>query len=278
MALIVLFVSGPRRCGKSALIEQIIRCCVSRRPHYLRLATVKGDKQPLDKPVSRADCGVASARWVRYDQGRAFEVLPHVLGQIHATDRRGLVIIEADAEPDLRSAYPYDRRIFIMPSPRRIYEVFRTKSQATEAFRAVLNDTAAFAQNIFGLIDDKEMDDGASEKRSELTAQELRGLIHSPLGDELATRILLQPTHHGLLEADVVVVNSAMKGAPDVAEECLRRLRAVLNHLPAPTGRRPDLYACDPANPQDPQYPKLYATVGELLECVGEDDAGGPPK
>jgi hypothetical protein len=278
MALVVLFVSGPRRSGKSALIEQVIRCCASRRPHYLRLAAVKGDKQPLERPVSQAECGVASARWVRYDKGRAFELLPHVLGQIHAVDRRGLVIIEADAEPDLRSAYPYDRRIFLMPSPRRIYEVFRTKSQATEAFRAVLNDTAAFAQNIFGLIDDKEMDDGASEKRSELTAQELRGLIRSPLGDELATRILLQPTHHGLLEADVVVVNTATSDTPDVAAECLRRLKAVLHHLPAPTGRRPHLCACDPANPKDPKCRKLYATIAELLECVDEDNVPESPE
>ena len=274
MALTVLFVSGPRRSGKSTVIQQIIRCCAAHRPHYLRLAAVKGDKQPIEKSGAQDDCGVASARWVRYEKDRAFEVLPHTLGRVYATDRHGLVIIESDADPVLRSAYPYDHRIFVMPAPRRHSEVFRTKSQATEAFRAVLNDTAAFAQNIFGLIDDnKELDDGASESRSELTAEELLGLIRSPLGDELATRILLQPTHHGLLEADILVVNTAVGGPADVAGDCLRRLRRVLNHLRSPTGRRPFLCACDPASSQDPAREQLYTRVAELLEFI--DDREG---
>ena len=278
MPLTVLFVSGPRRSGKSSIIQQIIRLCHLRSPHYLRLTSVRGDKrQPATTTAPRDDCGVASARWIHYDEDRVFEILPDVLGPIHNADRGSLVIIEADSDPNLRSAYPYDRRVFVMPAPRRTTEVFRTHTQATKAFQATMNDTAVFAREIFGLADDRhKFDDGASEKRSALTATQLRGLMNSPLGDELATRILLQPTHHGLLESDVLVVNTAVGGTSAVAAQCINRLERVLAHVRPPQGQRQTLYSCDPDDLDDPVCLALFRRVAELLECSNgrdEDDA-----
>lgn len=268
MAPIVLFVSGPRRAGKSTVIQQIIRACELSSPHYLRLTSARGDKrQPAAAVTPQDECGVASAQWIEYDEDRVFEILPAVLGKIHVDDREALVIIEADADPTLRSAYPYDYRVFVMPAPRRTTEVFRTRTQATEAFHAALNDTAVFAREIYGLADDGDrFDDGASEKRSALTATQLRGLMNSPLGDELATRILLQPTHHGLLESDIVVVNTAVGGTSEVVDQCVRRLERVLDHVRPPAGQRSPLYSCDPADPHDPLRTKLLERIAELLD------------
>lgn len=267
MALTVLFVSGPRRSGKSTVIQQVIAACKIRSPHYLRLTSSTGDKrQPATTATPRDDCGVASAQWIQYDQERIFELLPEVLGRIHGADGRGVVIIEADAEPILRNAYPYDYRVFVMRAPRRVTEVFRTKSEANKAFHASLNDTAVFAREIYGLADDgKEFDDQASEDRSALTAAQLRGLLSSPLGDELATRILLQPTHHGLLESDIPIVNMAVGGTSAVATRCIHQLERVLAHLRPSAGEGRMLYPCNPLEPEDPLRAKFLSQVSQFL-------------
>ncbi|MEE9294672.1 MAG: hypothetical protein V3W34_06910 [Phycisphaerae bacterium] len=272
--------SGPRRCGKSTFIEQFVTDCFQRPPHYLRLAAASGDKrQPVDARPPSHDCGVASAQWISYEPDRVFEFLPDALNKIHRQDRKGFVVIEADADPLLRHAYPYDYRVFVLPAPYRPSEVFRTKNQATEAFRSTLDDTAAFVGEIYGLVEDREkldaIDPDASEKRSSLTAAQLRGLMDSPLGDEIATRILLQPSHHGLLESDVVLVNTAVGGTTQVVDECVRRLERVLTHVRGPEGRKSRMFACDPADPQDPLRTKCFSHLYTLLDCDSHGNGAG---
>ena len=118
MALTVLFVSGPRRCGKSTFIQQFVTDCFRRPPHYLRLAAASGDKRPpIDAAAPNHDCGVASAQWVRYEPDRVFEFLPAALSKIHKQDRKGVVVIEADADPLLRHAYPSMPKITLSGMP-----------------------------------------------------------------------------------------------------------------------------------------------------------------
>lgn len=280
MALTVVFVSGPRRSGKSTVIQQIATDCLDQSPHYLRLTSANGDKHPPAHAAAprEQDCRVASARWVRYEEDRVFEFLPGVLSRIHRCDRKGFVFIEADSDPLLRHAYPYDFRIFVMPAPRRSSEVFRTGNQAAEAFRAALEDTAAFAGEIYGLVEDREtldaVDPGASEPRSALTAAQLRGLMNSPLGDELATRILLQPSHHGLLESDVVIVNTAVGGMTQVVDECVGRLERVLHHVHGNGERGHLMFSCDPADPEDPLRGQFFAKVCRMLQGDGGNGNG----
>ena len=80
-------------------------------------------------------------------------------------------------------------------------------TRAAEELRRVLDDTAAFASEIFGLFTNRE-DREPSEPRPELSATQMRGFLYSPLGDELATRIQLLQPYHGLVESDVIVVNT----------------------------------------------------------------------
>ena len=97
MGLCVTFVSGLRRSGKSAVIRSMIDRLCKRQPHYIRLAKSGGDKKPPPTtPKPPDDCGLASARWLTYDDERAFDVLPGALAAIHREDRFGTVVIEAD--------------------------------------------------------------------------------------------------------------------------------------------------------------------------------------
>ena len=88
-----------------------------------------------------------------YTPDRVFETLPDALRMIRESEHRPFVVMEADADPALRHAYPYDYRAFIMRPPADLHEVFRSDSEAAAAMREVMQDTASFACEIFGLMD-----------------------------------------------------------------------------------------------------------------------------
>ena len=141
MGLSVAFVSGPRRSGKSAVIRTMIDHVWSIAPHYVRLVSRDSDKTlPHPTKQSPQSCGVASARWVTYDAEHIFEVLQDALADLEQREPNPSVIVEADADPALRCAYPYDRRIFVMPLPGRVDEVFREARQAANELQRALDD------------------------------------------------------------------------------------------------------------------------------------------
>jgi hypothetical protein len=250
MGLSVTFVSGLRRSGKSAVIRTMIDLLWRPKPHYIRLVKSGGDKLP-PKPLAKPprDCGVASARWLEYDDEHVFEILPGALAAIHRQDHNGAVVIEADADPTLRCAFPYDYRVFVMPVPSRVSEVFRDPSHAAEELQRVLDDTAAFASEIFGLFaHDGQEDSDPSEERTALTDTQARGFLYSPLGDELATRIQLQPPYHGLVESDVIVVNTAVGKRGAGTDGCLIRVERLLHRIRGASGQRSEMFHCDPRN------------------------------
>lgn len=250
MGLHVTFVSGPRRCGKSCVILSMLERVWKVKPHYLRLTTLPVDKvHPKPTISEQFKKSVASAQWLPYTPERIFESLPELLNGIHKADRYGSVVIEADADPDLRCAYPYDHRLFVMPMPHAIQDVFRDPRRAAQELHRVLDDTAAFAAEIFGLF--AERDDEPSEPRPDLSATQMRGFLNSPLGDELATRIQLQPPYHGLVESDVIVVNSQAGEKNAESEECIHRIRQLLERLRSGRTKNCELFVCDPADPKD---------------------------
>lgn len=250
MGLRVTFLSGPRRSGKSRVIHTMLERLWKVKPHYLRLTTSPLEKRHPKPTISEEmEGGVASAQWLACSPDRIFEFLPEHLNKIHKADRYGSVVIEADADPDLRYAYPYDHRVFVMPLPGAVREVFREPARAAEELRRVLDDTASFASEIFGIFG--ERDDEPSEQRQELSATQVRGFLNSPLGDELATRIQLQQPFHGLVESEVIVVNTQTGIRTDETDECLRRVGQLLDRLRNGTPRQSELFVCDPGNPKD---------------------------
>ena len=248
MGLCVTFVSGPRRSGKSAVIQMMIDKLWARPPHYIRLVRSGSDKhRPRTSASECPKCGVASARWLEYDSDRIFEVLPDALTTIHLEDRFGSVAVEADTDATLRYAYPYDYRVFVMPLPSSLKDVFRDAVHAAAEFERVLVDTQAFATEVFGLFAGGASEDGEPpEDRGDLSGTQMRAFLHSPLGDELATRIQLQQPYHGLVESDVILVN-ALVGKPTAeTNECLRRIERLLDRTRSVSGRRSELFRCDP--------------------------------
>lgn len=269
MGLRVTFVSGPRRSGKSAVIRAMVDRLWERPPHYLRMVPAGSDKQPPKQSAKPPpDCGVATARWLAYDPDQVFEILPEALSRIHRRDRYGSVVIEADADPNLRCAYSYDHRVFVMPVPETIDEVFRDPRRAAEEFQRALDDTAAFASEIFGLFADEGVDDAdPHEARPDLTETNLRGFLYSPLGDELATRIQLQAPYHGLVESDVIIVNTGTGKCGPQTEECLRRVRRLIDRLRGSSGPRAELFYCDPMDHKGKDCKSLLKTLKPM--CAG---------
>ena len=255
MGLAVTFISGLRRSGKSAVIRMMIDRLWSHPPHYIRLAAKGSDKRrPANcqrtatglRPPSA--CGVASARWLDYDAERIFELLPETLTEIHREDRFGSVVIEADADPALRHAYPYDHRVFVMPVPPSLGRIFREPRRAALELQRVLDDTAAFASEMYGLLTkDGQEEVDPPEDRPDLTPTQMHSFLSSPLGDELATRIQLQPPYHGLVESDVIIVNSCVGRRGAETDECIRRVKQLLERTRKGTSEKcGQLFLCDP--------------------------------
>jgi energy-coupling factor transporter ATP-binding protein EcfA2 len=162
MALNVVMVTGPRRSGKSTLITGLINEVCSHQPHYIRLTEKSGTKHPPRQAPACVDCGVATATWVTYERDRVFETLPETLAAVQKHDELGCVLIEADTDPNLRHAYPYDTQLFTVPAPARVEDIFRTPQQTRQALQAMMNDSVAFAGEIFGLTPD-----AAAQRRRE---------------------------------------------------------------------------------------------------------------
>jgi len=267
MGLSVTFVSGVRRSGKSAVIQAMVDRLWKVAPHYIRLVKAGSGKVAPPTPVPPPECRVASARWLEFEEDRIFEILPEVLAAIHRRDRFGSVVIEADADPSLRCAYPYDHRVFVMPRPASIHEVFRDPRRAAHELQRALDDTAAFASEIFGLFT-QQPDDATepSEERPDVTATQMRGFLYSPLGDELATRIQLQQPYHGLVESDVVVVNTRMGEQTPESDECLRRIGRLVARVRGVSGRHAELFLCDPWDQNGRVCQKLLKALKPMCE------------
>ncbi len=268
MGLTVTFVSGPRCSGKSTLVRRMIDRLWKTEPHYIRLARSGSGERPQSAPAEAlSECGVASAGRLEYDAEHIFEILPDALTAIHRRDRYGSVIIEADADPTLRHAYPYDHRIFMMPMPPAIEEVFREPAQAAEELQRVLDDTVAFASEIFGLFSQQEQDEvEPAEDRPSLTSTQARGFLYSPLGDELATRIQLQQTYHGLVESDIVVVNPGFGAKGPETAACLGRIERLLGRIRGIHKRGGELFLCDPSDPNGKVCKKLLKALKPMCQ------------
>ena len=265
MGFKVALVSGPRRAGKTTVICLIIGELCPQKPHYVRLAAVDGSKRAPQCSSPHTDCGVASASWLNYRRDRVFEVLPEALARVHKRDRNGCVILEADADPSLRCAYPYDCSIFVMPAPNTVEDVFRSSEQARQALRSVLHDTATFAGEIYGLPEgDSSVGTDARPERTDLTDSQLLKLLDTPLGEELGARIQLQPVYHGLVESDVVVINTGTGSSTDVIDRVVHRLEVLLSRRPSSHERRTTVFCCDPKDSADPRSRRLCEALGKL--------------
>jgi len=273
----IVFISGPRCSGKSTLIRMVVPQLCARPPHYLRLVPVNEEQPRLTLLGDLKRAGLASWKRINYDADRIFEFLPDCLSDISKMGGSRTVLIEADADPELRYAFPYDHRIFVMPAPTQMSEVFRTPDEAALALRDVMDDTAAFASEIFGLFDaDADEDENPRllrlaergaviEERLEITSLQMRRFVNSPLGAEIASRIQLQPQYHSLVESDVTIVNMAVGGTTEVVDQCIGQIQTLIARLAEGRITKPVLFNCDLLDYADPLHQRLLERLREIL-------------
>lgn len=285
MPLETLFISGPAGGGKTTVARLIAEQVLKRRIHCLRMqAAADGHSNA----VIPAECGAealtgngwASMHTIRYTPDRVFEILPDGLRTVRRIERRGFTLVEADTDPALRHAYPYDYRIFVMPPPVDIHTVWRTPDDASAMLRTVMQDTASFASEIFGLFDAAGLDDGVGVhhhqpdytlrpmelvERLEITEAQIKQFLNSPIGAEISTRIQLQPDYHAVVESDVVIINTGRHEENDTLKECVRRLEKLLARIRHDARRHSLLYWGNVTNAKDPTRIKLIKRLIKLF-------------
>lgn len=279
MPLRVIFLCGPSGAGKSKVAGLIARNVLPRPPHYIRLhPAAPNGASSLHLADEGTFEGMASIQCVTYTSDRVFEILPEVLRNVRKQQRFATVLIEADADPCLRHAYPYDHRIFVMAAPDDIYHVFRRPAEASASLREVMQDTSAFASEIFGLFEDaawgdeegvrhskRVRTDEGVEEQLEVSEQQVRRFLGSPLGAEIASRIQLQPEYHAMIESDVVLINTAVGSAASLVEECVKRIETLMGRIRNQAARDNALYCCDPLSTDDPRREHLLAHLKNVL-------------
>jgi len=285
MSLETLFVSGPSTGGKSTVARMIADHALDRPAHYIRMQRAADrhtnaivEMEPgTDDPPSN---GWSSMHAVRYTSDRVFETLPDTLRTVRRLDRNGFTIIEADSDPALRHAYPYDYRVFVMCAPPDLATVFRTPEGAAVALQQVMQDTASFASEIFGLFDATGLDDSVGVEHElprpslgpapavenlSVGESQIRHFVSSPLGAEIASRIQLQPEFHALVESDVVVINTGATSDEETLDECVRRVEKLLARVRHDARRQSVLYWGDIQDTDDPIRYKLLRRFRTLF-------------
>jgi hypothetical protein len=288
MPVETLLISGPPGGGKSLLAGLIATEVMDQPVHYLRMKLSSDGHTNAVVPIEPTEpTGPdpseplwASSFTVHYTSDRVFETLPDGLREIRKVDRYGFVIIEADGDPALRHAYPYDYRLFVMPPPDDVHMVFRDTSEATQALQQVMQDTATFASEIFGLFNSACFDDGVGVshhepvagspahpgiERLEIAEAQVRGFLNSPLGVEIASRIQLQPDYHALVESDVVVVNTGVGCRGEVMKDCVKRVEKLLARVRHDARRSSILYWGNFLDGNDPTQQKLLRRLRSLF-------------
>jgi len=251
-------------------------------PHHFRLTAAEAVGRPSFQLVTASDDPtLASSRRIDYTSERCFEVIAEALMRLRPANPQEVVVLEADGDPCLRFAYPYDRRVFVMPAPSDVYDVFRTPEQAAVALRKVMEDTASFAAEIFGLFDDDSLEEdlggeyfrsGAARSWNQSAVQvdeiQISSFLDSPLGVEIASRIQLQPEYHGLVESDVILINTGVGGTGGAVDEVLRRLEVLLNRIRARVQNDGMLFCCDPCETQDPRRIRLFEKLSLMSHAL----------
>jgi hypothetical protein len=288
MPVKTLFIHGPSASGKAVLARLVAEHVLERPVHLLRLEAASDGYTNTLEPFDPRDASARAVPWssahrVAYTAERVFETIPDALRAVRELDRRAFVLIEADDAPALRHAWPYDYRIFVMPAPESVFEVFRDQQAATEALREVMHDTAAFASEIFGLFDAHNLEDAQDvrQERRESTdptgrrqridevqvgGSHVHHFLRTPLGAEVASRIQLQPAYHGLVEADVVVISAPRRHSKPVVVECTQRIEKLLKRIRHDARRRSVLYWGDLNDCGDPIRRKLFRRLKLLME------------
>lgn len=283
MSLCIAHICGPKGSGKTTLAELLAAYLGSRDLFHLEL--VHGPDAPPD-PVrlTPAARGALLTRRCAYEPDRLFEQLPIFLQSVRRERRWATVLLESDSDPCHRQAHDFAVRLFVAPAPVGEQDVFRPDDAAARALNEVMNDSAAFAAEVYGLPPVPELDEldpvappapfdlaPAGEHvgdRDPLSRSQFGRLLDSDLGMEIAARVQFQPEYQLMLESDVVIINTGCGGAGDVIDTVARRIEELQLCIRRPAGREPLLAVCDLADGEDPMRRSALDRAAELVRAV----------
>lgn len=274
MPIKVVHIAGPPGSGKTTLARRLAARRTQGASHHLRLTGGKKAGTTGSAPALRLaipDDDMDSSTTAAIDPDLVFERLPAEIQRLHRPRSSTLVFVETDAEPHFRHAYSYDVRVFIMPCPNALADVFRSRQQAEAAVRRAMHDTVDFAEEVFGLTRDARLDTPRdSIKRFDPPPvnerdRDVLAFIDGALGSRLAVQFMLQPCYHVLTDSDVVLLNLGVGPDSDAAELCAHRLQALLDRLKR-EGTRPAWFAaCEPADPEDALSMQAVLRIESLI-------------
>lgn len=260
----VSLINGPAGSGKSIVLSTLIEKMGKNEPHYLRVTRAGSRNRPPYRLIpNNGGSGWASARWLNYTNERIFEMLPETIGK--TSDENAHLFIESDADPLLRTAYPYDHRIFIMPPPTSQHQIMRSQAQVALAIREMLDDSAVFTSEMFGVSEaDMESKDENHDQREDLSESGVRSFLTTPLGHEVMARVSFQQDYQWILESQAVLVNTGIAQLTGVAEAVLHRMMQLINHLPGESSEKPKVFCCDPCELDDPATQSFFKYIYDL--------------
>lgn len=281
MPIKVVHIAGPPGSGKTTLARRLAARRNAGARHHLRLSG-----RPVAEPcAAQSREGVPTLRLsvptdeldssttTTIDPELVFEKLPAEIQRLHKPKTSTTVFIETDAEPHFRHAYSYDARVFIMPCPTGLSDVFRSRKQAEEAVRRAMHDTRDFAEEIFGLTREARCDPPRdSIKRFDPPPvserdRDVLAFIDAALGSRLAVQFMLQPCYHVLIDSDVVLLNLGVGPDGDAAEICAHRLQAIFEQLRREGSRPAWFAACEPADADDALSMQALLQIESLIDA-----------
>lgn len=267
MSTIILHLSGPTGAGKSDFARLLATCIPADRFYHVRFDIHSGEA-PTNLRFVSGDTGRAANLHCYIKPDTVFESFSDILPTIADPRESALVIVETGCHPCFRHAYPYDAKVFLMPPPSTISEVFRSPDETAGAVERAMHDTAEFAAELFGLERVGPQDSAwfptfeAADLQEDLSIEDF---LHTPVGIEISSRLQLRPAYQGIVDSDVVYLNNAVKVMMTCAEECAARIEQLLEPLRRQLDRRTWFAACDPTDRNDEMADRGIRRIGELL-------------
>lgn len=269
----IVHVSGPAGAGKTLLIRELSRRFGADRIYHIRVDLSNGDAPSMLRVVSPAEQSDRVMHcYVRPEF--VFESFAEMLPSIAPPQERALVFVETGASPCFRHAFPYDAKVFVMCSPGSLEDIFRSPEETAGAINRAMHDTAEFAAELFGLDRLSAHDSALLPSLDIRDSQELEqdqsvdDFLGSPMGIEISARMHLRPEFQGVIDADVVFLNNAIRPNMYMEKACVSRIQDLLDRLRSQSDRRSWFAACDPIDERDSNTSRGWRLLAEILSTA----------
>lgn len=266
----ILHLSGPAGSGKTTLARVLTSAVPANRFYHIRFDLHRGDAPPKLRLVHESH-GRISTLHCYVKPETVFETFSEALSSVAGDGEQAVVIAETDCHPCFRHAFPYDVKVFIMPPPRDLADIFRSGEETAGAIDRAMHDTAEFAAELFGLERVGPQDSAwlpALDKLDCKADQSVDDFVNSPVGTEIASRLQLRPSYQGVFDSDVVFLNTFGRVMIHPAGDCIERIESLLEPLRRRLERQTWFAACDPMNPFDPTTQRGLCRIAELVAAA----------